>query len=102
MNTNPEKEVAENEEEDDDKGDYNPEEEIFKQQGAPTLPPRLVNTGEENDEEITKFRAKIYRWHDKQWKVSIQFISLLGKGRRRPQIPPQQGHLKNQAHYALR
>lgn len=27
-----------------------------------------VGTGEEFEEEITKFRAKIYRFHDKQWK----------------------------------
>jgi hypothetical protein len=32
------------------------------------LPEMPVVTGEEQEEEVTKFRSKIYRFHDKQWK----------------------------------
>lgn len=53
---------------DDDEGEvdenYDPEAEVgFNNTGAPVLPPVAVVTGEEQDDILTKFRAKIYRWH---------------------------------------
>ncbi|CAK58094.1 unnamed protein product (macronuclear) [Paramecium tetraurelia] len=48
--------------------DYNPEQEVFVGEGQATLPQLPVQTGEENDEEVAKFRAKIYRFADAQWK----------------------------------
>jgi hypothetical protein len=51
---------------------YDPEAEVgFDNKGAPVLPQVPVVTGEESDETLTKFRAKIYRWHDSQWKVGV-------------------------------
>ena len=48
---------------------YDPEKEVlgdFK----PTieLPEIQTVTGEEQEEELTKFRVKLYRWRDAQWK----------------------------------
>ena len=53
----------------DDDGDvdenYDPEAEIgFDGKGVAVLPEVPVVTGEEMEETITKFRAKLYRWND--------------------------------------
>ena len=61
---------------DDDDGEvdenYDPEAEVgFDSKGNPTLPEVPVVTGEESDETVTQFRAKIYRWNDNQWKVEL-------------------------------
>lgn len=51
---------------------YDPEAEVgFEGKGQAVLPEVPVVTGEEQDEMITKFRAKIYRWNDNQWKVYL-------------------------------
>ncbi|CAD8117434.1 unnamed protein product [Paramecium sonneborni] len=50
-------------------GDYNPEQEVFSTgNGEATLTKVDIQTGEEEDEEVAKFRAKIYRFADAQWK----------------------------------
>ena len=54
---------------DDDEGEvdenYDPEAEVgFDNKGAPLLPPVPLVTGLEADDCLTKFRAKIYRWHE--------------------------------------
>lgn len=59
---------------DDDDGEvdenYDPEAEVgFDSKGVPTLPLVPLTSGEESDETLTQFRAKIYRWNDNQWKV---------------------------------
>ena len=46
-----------------------PEEEIIPYVGPPKLLPVVVKTGEEDEEEVAKFRAKLYRFADGQWKV---------------------------------
>lgn len=49
--------------------DYNPEEEVTGNWKVDVnLPEVPLITGEENDECLVKFRTKLYRWHDKQWK----------------------------------
>ncbi|CAD8082136.1 unnamed protein product [Paramecium primaurelia] len=58
--------------EDDDQQvgeDYDPEQPGDNDfQGQATLPQVPVKTGEEDDEEVAKFRAKMYRFADGQWK----------------------------------
>lgn len=48
---------------------YDPEKEVLGD-WKPTieLPEIQTVTGEEEDEEMTKFRVKLYRWRDAQWK----------------------------------
>ncbi len=55
------------EEDGDDVDDnYDPEAEVgFDGPAGSKLPEVPIVTGEENEELVTKFRAKIYRWHDK-------------------------------------
>ena len=54
---------------DDDDGEvddnYDPEAEVgFESKGPAILPEVPVVTGEETEETVSKFRAKIYRWND--------------------------------------
>jgi len=51
--------------------DYNPEEENLDWAGAEKklkLPETPVLTGEEDDEEVKKYRCKLYRWAKTEWK----------------------------------
>lgn len=51
---------------------YDPEAEVgFEGKGPAVLQEVPVLTGEEMDETLSKFRAKLYRWNDNQWKVLI-------------------------------
>lgn len=44
---------------------YNPEEEVqFEFKPGQKLPEVPILTGEENEELISTFRMKLYRWHD--------------------------------------
>lgn len=56
---------------DDDSGgdeDYDPQEEIWRDvENQVNLPEIKVETGEEDDELIASFRAKLYRWRG-EWK----------------------------------
>ena len=58
---------------------YNPEEEVGGNWAVSVnLPEVPLVTGEENDEVIVKFRSKLYRFADKQWKErGIGEIKLL-------------------------
>ena len=64
--------MAENKDNDDDVdvGDeYDPEKEVdggFT--GQVSLPEMPVTTGEEEEDVVAKFRSKVYRWREKQWK----------------------------------
>ncbi|KRW98382.1 hypothetical protein PPERSA_12861 [Pseudocohnilembus persalinus] len=57
--------------EDDVDDNYNPEEEVtggdWKIEKR-DLPEVQIVTGEEQEEEVTNFRTKLYRWRDAQWK----------------------------------
>lgn len=45
---------------------YDPEAEVgFDGPAGKKLPEVPIVTGEESEELVTKFRAKIYRWHEK-------------------------------------
>ena len=62
-----------NKEEYDEEGqvdeNYNPEEEVTGDYAIVNLPEMKVSTGEEDEDLLHKFRAKIYRWADsKEWK----------------------------------
>merc|ERR1712048_762560 len=52
-----------------DDANYDPEEE--KAEGnwkIVDLPEMTMPTGEENEEELFKYRSKLYRWNNKEWK----------------------------------
>jgi len=51
--------------------DYNPEEENLDWAGAEkklNLPEAPILTGEEDDEQLAKYRCKLYRWVKAEWK----------------------------------
>ena len=48
--------------------DYDPEAEVEGNWQAVQLPEVPIVTGEEQDEEVSKFRTKLYRWREAQWK----------------------------------
>ena len=54
--------------ENSNESDYDPEAEVEGNWQAVQLPEVPVVTGEEQDEELSKFRAKLYRWREAQWK----------------------------------
>ncbi len=61
--------MADKEHDEDGGEEQDPEE--YEAQGEwkiKDLPEVSVVTGEEQDEEITKFRTKLYRWRESQWK----------------------------------
>eukprot|EP00828_Plagiopyla_frontata_P005364 TRINITY_DN1213_c0_g1_i1.p1 TRINITY_DN1213_c0_g1~~TRINITY_DN1213_c0_g1_i1.p1 ORF type:complete len:189 (-),score=41.24 TRINITY_DN1213_c0_g1_i1:259-825(-) len=47
---------------------YNPEDEVIGNWETVNLPELPTITGEEDDEVLKKFRSKLYRWREKQWK----------------------------------
>ena len=47
--------------------DYNPEDEVGFE-GLSNLPEVPVVTGEEDEDLVSKFRTKLYRWVSKEWK----------------------------------
>ena len=47
---------------------YNPEDEVTGNWASVNLPEVPLVTGEEDDEVLAKFRTKLYRFTDKQWK----------------------------------
>ena len=50
--------------ENSDHSDYDPEAEVEGNWKAVDLPEVPVVTGEEQDDEVCKFRTKLYRWRD--------------------------------------
>lgn len=65
MSVDPKHKDKDDEEEVDD--DYDPEAQVIIEGKLCDLPEIPVVTGEEEQEEIAKFRAKIYRWRG-EWK----------------------------------
>lgn len=67
--SNSEKEKHQNVDDDDGEVDenYNPEEEVVDEKWKANIVLQEVKpeTGEENEETISKYRTKFYRWHDK-------------------------------------
>ena len=51
-----------------DDDNYDPEAEVDGNWAQVNLPEVPVVTGEEQEEELAKFRSKLYRWRDAQWK----------------------------------
>lgn len=47
---------------------YNPEEEVTGNWAIVNLPEVPVTTGEESEDVLQKFRAKLYRWVNNEWK----------------------------------
>ena len=51
-----------------DDENYDPEQEVNGDWAQVNLPEVPVLTGEEEEDVIEKFRTKLYRWRNKQWK----------------------------------
>ena len=67
--TEPKKPVEHQEnEEEGDSGDEDVKKEVIGNWKIVDLPEWTKITGEEQEEEVTKFKVKAYRFHDKQWK----------------------------------
>ena len=62
--------MADREEEVEDQIDenYDPEAEVIGNWKKVDLPEVALQTGEENDEELTKFRTKLFRFRNGEWK----------------------------------
>lgn len=68
MSADPHPKVAHDKDDEDDVDDnYDPEAEVVLDNKICDLPEIPVVTGEEDEEELAKFRSKIYRWRG-EWK----------------------------------